>query len=87
MPTTDVASILAARSSRMPRMRRHILSAALLLVVGLLAGCGQKGPLYLPTRAAAPASASSTPATATSVSRPAGSATVAAPASSSSGGG
>jgi predicted small lipoprotein YifL len=65
-------------------MRRHIISAALLLVFGLLAGCGQKGPLYLPTKAAAPASASSAPATATSAAKPAGAATTAVPASSSS---
>jgi len=86
MPATDVASILAARSSRVPRMRRYILSAALLLVFGMLAGCGQKGPLYLPTRAAAPASASSAPAAATSAARPAGAATVVTPASAASGG-
>ncbi|HEY7871277.1 MAG TPA: lipoprotein [Rudaea sp.] len=68
-------------------MRRHIIFVALLLVFGLLAGCGQKGPLYLPTKAAAPASAASTPAMATPTAKPAGAATVAAPASSSSSGG
>jgi len=69
-------------------MRHHYLAATLLLLgFGLLAGCGQKGPLYLPTKAAAPASASSTPKPATSAAKPAGATTVAAPASSSSGGG
>ncbi|HJR10131.1 MAG TPA: lipoprotein [Rhodanobacteraceae bacterium] len=66
---------------------RHFAAPLLLLGFGLLAGCGQKGPLYLPTRPAALASASSTPATATPAAKPAGSATVAAPASSSPGGG
>lgn len=41
-------------------MRRHAISASLLLLgFGLLAGCGQKGPLTLPTKpgTTAPASA------------------------------
>jgi predicted small lipoprotein YifL len=68
-------------------MRRSMISAALLLVFGLLAGCGQKGPLYLPTKAAAPTPASSAPGTATSASKPTGATTIVAPASSSSSGG
>jgi len=67
--------------------RRHFAALLPLLGFGLLAGCGQKGPLYLPTKAPAPASAASTPAMATSTAKPAGAATVAAPASSSSSGG
>jgi predicted small lipoprotein YifL len=69
-------------------MRHRYFAAPLLLLgFGLLAGCGQKGPLYLPTKAAAPASAASTPAATTSAAKPAGPATIAAPASSSSDGG
>jgi predicted small lipoprotein YifL len=48
-------------------MRRYTLPAALLLTFGLLAGCGQKGPLYLPP--AQPAVA--TPAPAASAAKPA----------------
>ncbi|HJP98951.1 MAG TPA: lipoprotein [Rhodanobacteraceae bacterium] len=75
-------------------MRRHLVSASLLLLgAGLLAGCGQKGPLFLPpTKPATPAPATSTPppAPASSVPAPAASATSPAagatsPASSSSG--
>lgn len=65
-------------------MRRHVVSASLLLLgIGLLAGCGQKGPLYLPTRPAAPAT--SAPATAASAARPATAATAAVPAAAVSG--
>lgn len=50
-------------------MRRTLLCTALLLAIGLLAGCGNKGPLVLPTRsgsavapaASAPAAAASAP--------------------------
>jgi predicted small lipoprotein YifL len=62
-------------------MPRFVLRASLLLGLGLLAGCGQKGPLVLPTKPAAPAPASSAPAPATSAARPAGAATTVAPAS------
>lgn len=69
--------------------RRIVVSASLLLLgTGLLAGCGQKGPLFLPTKPAAPASATtSSPAPATSAAKPAPATTSAAPASASSGGG
>jgi predicted small lipoprotein YifL len=45
------------------RMRRHLASASLLLLgAGLLAGCGQKGPLFLPPpKPVTPPPASSTP--------------------------
>ena len=51
-------------------MRRSVLCTALLLATGLLAGCGNKGPLVLPPAqpgstvaptASAPAPATSTP--------------------------
>lgn len=53
-------------------MRRSILCTALLLAAGMLAGCGNKGPLVLPpgqsgSTVAPPASA---PAPATSASLP-----------------
>lgn len=48
------------------RMRRYTLPAALLLTFGLLAGCGQKGPLYLPQ----PQPAVATPAPAASAAKP-----------------
>jgi predicted small lipoprotein YifL len=54
-------------------MRRSILCTVLLLAVGLLAGCGNKGPLVLPSPAQpghTVAPASSVPAPATSVSQP-----------------
>jgi predicted small lipoprotein YifL len=50
-------------------MRRSILCTALLLAVGLLAGCGNKGPLVLP-----PGEAGSTVAPPTSAPAPATSA-------------
>ncbi|HET9817586.1 MAG TPA: lipoprotein [Rhodanobacteraceae bacterium] len=64
-------------------MRRHLVAATLLLLgAGLLAGCGQKGPLFLPKpNVAAPASAPSTPAPAASAANPAGAASAATPAS------
>ncbi|HEY9112394.1 MAG TPA: lipoprotein [Rhodanobacteraceae bacterium] len=65
---------------------RIVISASLLLLgAGLLAGCGQKGPLFLPTKPAAPPPASSTPAPAASAGQPAPAATLATPASASSG--
>jgi predicted small lipoprotein YifL len=70
-------------------MRRRIVISALLLLCGaaLLAGCGQKGPLFLPARGAIPATAaSSPPAPAVSTARPAPASTDAAPAAGSSGG-
>ncbi|WIG57070.1 MAG: hypothetical protein OJF61_002858 [Rhodanobacteraceae bacterium] len=45
-------------------MRRHLFTAVLLLAFGMLAGCGQKGPLVLPPpnpAVATPSSAASTP--------------------------
>jgi predicted small lipoprotein YifL len=53
-------------------MRRFILCTALLLATGLLAGCGNKGPLVLPPgqSGSAVAPASSVPAPATSVPLP-----------------
>jgi len=69
-------------------MRRRIVVSALLLLCGaaLLAGCGQKGPLFLPTKSAVPASASSVPPAPTSTARPASASTAAVPAAGSSGG-
>jgi predicted small lipoprotein YifL len=49
-------------------MRRSILCTALLLAMGLLAGCGNKGPLVLP-----PTQPGSTVAPAASVPAPAAS--------------
>ncbi|WP_067084455.1 MULTISPECIES: lipoprotein [Microbulbifer] len=37
--------------------RENLPLAAVLLIVGLLGACGQKGPLYLPQGAASPAPA------------------------------
>lgn len=68
---------------RVARMRRHIVFAALLLGFGLLAGCGQKGPLYLPP----PKSVVATPAPAVSDAKPASAVTAAAPTASTSSGG
>ncbi|MBP1474914.1 lipoprotein [Frateuria sp. MAH-13] len=60
-------------------MRRSILCTVLLLAAGLLAGCGNKGPLVLPPgssgnavapAATAPAPATTAPAPATSASLP-----------------
>jgi predicted small lipoprotein YifL len=70
-------------------MRRRVVVSALLAACGaaLLAGCGQKGALFLPTKAAVPASASSSPpAPAASIARPAPISTDAAPATGSSSG-
>lgn len=48
-------------------MRRHTVATLMLLaVLALLAGCGKKGDLFLPTKPA-----TTTPATASSVVRPA----------------
>ncbi|HLI17286.1 MAG TPA: lipoprotein [Rhodanobacteraceae bacterium] len=67
-------------------MRRHIIAASLLVFgIGLLAGCGQKGPLVLPTKPA-PAPTSAVPASSASVAKPAGATTTVAPASATSGG-
>ncbi|HEX5489497.1 MAG TPA: lipoprotein [Rhodanobacteraceae bacterium] len=64
-------------------MRRHPVVATLLLFgAGLLAGCGQKGPLFLPKpNVETPASAPSTPSPAASAALPAGAASAATPAS------
>lgn len=54
-------------------MRRALAAALLLMTVASLAGCGNKGPLVLPTKptpAAAPAS-STVPAPAATVAMPA----------------
>ncbi|MCX7513335.1 LPS translocon maturation chaperone LptM [Frateuria hangzhouensis] len=53
-------------------MRRSILCTALLLATGLLAGCGNKGPLVLPPAHPGDtvAPAASAPAPATSVDLP-----------------
>ena len=53
-------------------MRRSILCTALLLTAGLLAGCGNKGPLVLPSgrSGSTVAPAASAPAPATSVPLP-----------------
>ncbi|TAN02888.1 MAG: hypothetical protein EPN36_15380 [Rhodanobacteraceae bacterium] len=68
-------------------MRHHVVSASLLLLgFGLLAGCGQKGPLYLPTKPVAPAAAASTPAPAATAAKPATAATAARPATAASSG-
>lgn len=64
-------------------MRRQIVFAALLLGFGSLAGCGQKGPLYLP----APQPVVAAPAAAPTSAKPAAAVTAAAPAVSTSGGG
>jgi predicted small lipoprotein YifL len=79
-------------------MRCHLIipaSLLLLLAAGLLAGCGQKGPLFLPARPVVPAAASSapasadssTPAPATSAAQPVPATTSAVPAFASSSGG
>jgi predicted small lipoprotein YifL len=68
-------------------MRPGIVVSALLLLCGavLLAGCGQKGPLFLPTKSAVPASAASAqPVPAMSTARPAPASTAAVPAADSS---
>ena len=53
-------------------MRRFILCTALLLAAGLLAGCGNKGPLVLPpgSSGSTVAPAATAPAPATSASLP-----------------
>lgn len=93
-PAGDPAVTLYSRlvSHGIACMRRRIVVSAslLLLGTGLLAGCGQKGPLFLPIKPAAPASAmtsSPAPTPATSTAKPAPATTSAAPASASSGGG
>ncbi|MDE2270801.1 MAG: lipoprotein [Xanthomonadaceae bacterium] len=62
-------------------MRRYVAFALLLLGIGLLAACGQKGALYLPQ----PATATAVPSPAASAAKPAGSTTAATPASDSNG--
>lgn len=64
-------------------MRRYIIFAVLALGFGLLAGCGQKGPLYLPP----PKATVATPSTAASVAKPAPATTAAVPAAATSSGG
>ncbi|MDE2309187.1 MAG: lipoprotein [Xanthomonadaceae bacterium] len=53
-------------------MRRSLLLLPFCLMATLLAGCGQKGPLVLPTRPAA-ATAPAAPAAAASSAAPSGS--------------
>ncbi|MGH8184336.1 MAG: LPS translocon maturation chaperone LptM [Rhodanobacteraceae bacterium] len=85
--TTNRALILGADSPSGCAMHHHVVPASLLLLgIGLLAGCGQKGPLYLPTRPASSAPADSPPPPATSVAKPAAAATAAIPAAATSGG-
>ncbi|TAM93732.1 MAG: hypothetical protein EPN40_12990 [Rhodanobacteraceae bacterium] len=69
-------------------MRRHVVYGSLLLLgFGLLAGCGQKGPLFLPTKPATPASAAPASASAApSAAKPARATTAAVPASATSNG-
>jgi predicted small lipoprotein YifL len=62
-------------------MRRHVAIVLLMLGIGLLAACGQKGALYLPK----PESTVAAPSPAASAAKPTGSATAATPASDSSG--
>ncbi|TAL82676.1 MAG: sugar transporter [Rhodanobacter sp.] len=50
-------------------MRRLILLLSLSLSAAFLGGCGQKGPLVLPTRPAAAAAAPASPAAAASSAR------------------
>jgi len=71
--------------ARIACMRHHIAPTLLLLSIGLLAGCGQKGPLFLPAKPVAPASAS-TSAPALSTAKPAPAMTSGVPASASSSG-
>ena len=68
-------------------MRRRVITASLLLLgTGLLAGCGQKGPLFLPpTKPATPQPASSTQQPAPAISAPAPAASAASPATAVSG--
>lgn len=46
--TDDYFPLPAPRKSRMHSFRAGLLLLTGLLLAGLLAGCGQKGPLYLP---------------------------------------
>jgi predicted small lipoprotein YifL len=52
-------------------MRRSVLMLPLCLVVALLAGCGNKGPLTLPTKPAAAPAQPAAPASAATVAAPA----------------
>ncbi|WP_329741932.1 LPS translocon maturation chaperone LptM [Dyella sp. A6] len=63
-------------------MRRSVLLLPFCLATAALAGCGNKGPLYLPTRPApaAPAVTSSAPAAAASATLPAAASTATLPA-------
>lgn len=65
-------------------MRRPALLLPFCLAAVALAGCGNKGPLYLPARPAMPAATSTMPAAAASTARPATSSTAATPATTSS---
>jgi len=90
---TEVGAVTAhAYTHRMfrigfPRMRRHVITASLLLLgAGLLAGCGQKGPLFLPpTKPATPPPASSAQQPAPASSAPARAVRAASPATAISG--
>ena len=64
-------------------MRRYIGLAVLMLGFGLLAGCGQKGPLFLPP----PKPAVVAPVAAPTAAKPASAVTAATPAPSTSSGG
>jgi predicted small lipoprotein YifL len=78
----DMAKPAPKASAQPSGMRRHIISAALLLVFGLLAGCGQKGPLVMP----APKPVVTPPSASASMVKAAAPATVSAPAAASSSG-
>jgi len=65
-------------------MRRPALLLPFCLAAIALAGCGNKGPLYLPARPAVPAAPSTMPAAAASTQQPATSSTSAMPATTSS---
>lgn len=52
-------------------MRRSILLLPFCLAAVTLAGCGNKGPLYLPAKPVAPATAATVQAPATAASTPA----------------
>ena len=65
-------------------MRRPALLLPFCLAATALAGCGNKGPLYLPARPAMPAATSTMPAGAASTRQPATSSTSVMPATTSS---
>jgi predicted small lipoprotein YifL len=61
-------AILRSYFAEIPAMRRSILLLPFCLAAFALAGCGNKGPLYLPAKPVAPAPAATTSAPATTVS-------------------